>query len=188
MFFENVPFQTWCFIISALLLVPGVALLAAPTLSSRLLLAFPRSRVAGILLSTAALFWGVGILYFFPLDFLMNVRKYLPFIFLAAAPLSWWFLKDLLACRSFGGLLVLLPAPVLLAARFQETAWRLVIVVLMYVFAVVGMFVILYPYLLRDWIKRLTSDRVLLKVFASSLVFLGAAVAVIGACSSAGLI
>lgn len=180
MFFESVQFCTWCFILSGILGVLGLFFLLSPAIATKALSAFPRSRVTGMVLSTAAILWGGGILYWFPLDFLEGVRKYMPLVFIAAVPLSWWFLKDLLACRAFGGLLALLPAPVFLAARFQDTPWRLVLVVLMYIFAVAGMFIILYPYLLRDWLKWLTDKPLRLKICALILVLLSIVLAGIG--------
>jgi len=62
----------------------------------------------------------------------------------------------LLACRAAGGLLALLPAPVLLVARFHPSPWRLAVVILMYLLAVAGMLLMMSPYHLRDWIECAT--------------------------------
>jgi hypothetical protein len=70
-------------------------------------------------------------------------------------------MDELLAVRSLGALLVLVPAPILDAARECESLWRLVMVVLGYLIAIKGIYFIFSPHLFRDWTERvITSDGV----------------------------
>ena len=62
------------------------------------------------------------------------------------------FLDELLSARALGGLLLLIANPVLNAARWHDSAWRYVPIVLAYVWAVAGMLLVLSPYLFRRWV------------------------------------
>ena len=68
------------------------------------------------------------------------------------------FLPDLLSCRAAGALLVLLPSPLLSAAQWHPSPWRLLVVAAAYAMAVAGMFVVAKPWLLRDAIAWTTAS------------------------------
>ena len=65
------------------------------------------------------------------------------------------FLDELLAARSFGGLLALAGAPYLDIARWHPSPWRLVIPVLTYVWIIAGMTLMLSPFRFRQTIEVL---------------------------------
>lgn len=179
MLFTDIPFNIWTLVVAALLAVPGVFALAAPSKFATCAALFPRDKTCGRVLSALAFLWAGAILYFYPFDFVVGIRKLVPVIFIAAIPLSWIWLERLLSARAFGGLLALLPAPVLLVSRSCDSQWRLVAVVLMYVYAVAGMAFILYPYLVRDaadWLVRGTKR---IKAFGAVSVVLAVALALL---------
>ena len=152
--------QYWVMLLAALAVVCGLLTLVATAATRRFLQGFCRSRWAGWVLSTLALAWAGWLLYAMPLEFMLPYRKYIPFVMLAAIPFSWFAMPDLLSARALGGILVLVPAPVLQVARVHPSDWRLVVVVLMYAMAVAGMTLIMAPYYLRDGIAWLTrTDR-----------------------------
>lgn len=130
--------------------LPGLFALAAPKAASAVARAFPRHELAGRLLSAAAFLWAAAIVWFLPLDFLERFKLPLAIAMVVAIPLSWAWMKELLAARALGALWCLLPAPVLHVARFAPGGGRLVVVTLAYVVAVCGMFVAFSPYFLRD--------------------------------------
>jgi hypothetical protein len=149
--------QTCTFLLAVLACVSALPALLAPRAATRVMRGFCRNRWAGYVVSTLALAWAGWLLYALPLEFLLPYRKFIPFVMLAAIPFTWVAMPDLLSARALGGLLVLLPAPVLRVARVHPSAWRLVIVVLMYLFALAGMTLIMAPYYLRDgleWVTR----------------------------------
>ena len=112
--------------------------------------AFPRAdRLGGVLLALATAWgaWLAGTMN------LMEYTRFRPLFVLAAVGLgvsSWLYVREFLAVRSLG-LLLLLGANVLLDACFlREDALRLIVVGYAYLMAVAGMFMIGAPYLMRD--------------------------------------
>jgi uncharacterized protein YjeT (DUF2065 family) len=169
--------QTWTLLLALLACAAGLPALLAPRATGRALRGFCRHRLTGRVLSTLALVWAGWLLYALPLEFLLPYRKFIPFVMLAVIPFTWFAMPDLLAARALGGLLALLPAPVLQVARVHPSPWRLVIVVLMYGFAVAGMTLIMAPYYLRDgleWVSR-SDGRLRLSGAARLLAGLGLA-------------
>ncbi len=165
--------QIWVALLAALACVSGLLALCATNASARFLRGFCRNRWAGYVLSTLALVWAGWLLYALPLEFLLPYRKLIPFVMLAAIPFSWYAMPDLLSARALGGLLVLIPAPVLLVARVHPSAWRLVVVVLMYVMAIAGMILIMAPYYLRDGLAWLTQTDRRLRSFGAVRLLIG---------------
>jgi hypothetical protein len=157
MIFTEVSFKTWCLLIGAFHVLFGLAMLLGRSRASAALKRFPRSAIAGVALSTLAFLWAAVIVHVAPLDFIAPYKTPVVIVLLVCIPLSWFWMGDLLAARALGGLLCLLPAPVLLATRFLDSGWRLVMVVLMYVYAVAGMFFAGMPHLCRDAIAWLTA-------------------------------
>ncbi len=157
MIFTDVSFATWCRIIGLIHLLLGVAMLVGREKVADALKRFPRSAIAGVTLSTLAFLWAAVIVHVAPLDFIAPYKTPVVIVLLVSIPLSWFWMGDLLAARALGGLLCLLPAPVLLATRFLDSGWRLVMVILMYVYAVAGMFFAGMPHLCRDAITWITA-------------------------------
>jgi hypothetical protein len=148
--------QQWTGCLAVLALAAGLPAALAPARASAWWRRLPRSRWAGRLLSAAALFWAGWLIYEAPLEFLLPYRRWILPATVVAIPLTWLATPDLLACRAFGGLLALLPAPVLLVARSHPSPWRLVVVTSMYLTALAGMLLIMSPYHMRDWIECAT--------------------------------
>ena len=157
MIFTDVSFTTWCWIIGLIHLLLGVAMLVGRGRTADAFKRFPRSAIAGVGLSTLAFLWAAVIIHVAPLDIIAPYKTQGVILLLFFIPASWFWMGDLLAARALGGLLCLLPAPVLLATRFLDSEWRLVMVVLMYVYAVAGMFFAGMPYLCRDAITWITA-------------------------------
>ncbi len=135
-------------------LLPALFLLARPQETARALRALPRSAWAGRVLSAAALLWAGALVHSEPLEFLLPYRRWILPLMVLAVPLTWLATPELLACRATGALMALLPAPVLMVARTHPSPWRLAMVILMYLMAVGGMWLMMSPYRLRDLILR----------------------------------
>jgi hypothetical protein len=112
---------------------------------------FPRHRLTGSILAVLALLWSAKLLNEMPME---SLDKYKPLLWILT-PVSIFlvlqFMEELLAPRALGGLLALVPVPLLDAARFHPSPWSLVIVVLAYAMAIKGMALLLSPYLFRKW-------------------------------------
>ena len=150
MIFTGVSFTTWCLLIGGLNLALGIAMLAGRARAAEAAKRFPRNAFAGAALSAMAFLWAAAIVYEAPLDFIARFKLPIAILLIVSIPASWFWVADLLSIRALGGLLVLLPAPVLVTARFLDSGWRLVLVVLLYVYAVAGMDFVMAPYHGRD--------------------------------------
>lgn len=114
---------------------------------------FPRSEAAGavlLALATAWAAWLAGTMN------LMEYTRFRPLFVLAAVALgvtSWLYVREFIAVRALG-VLLLLGANILLDACFlREDKLRLVVVAYAYLLIVKGMFMVGAPYLLRDAIN-----------------------------------
>ncbi len=118
---------------------------------------FCRSQVTGIVLSLIAWAWAGHALWVLPIDFLTPYRQYIPYFLLICAPLTFIGMKNLLACRALGAILVLYPYTLLQVARVHPSPWHILIVSIAYISIVKGMTLILYPWKMRqciEWIKE----------------------------------
>lgn len=111
---------------------------------------FPRSELIGgilLALATAWAAWLAGTMN------LMEYTRFRPLFVLAAVALgvtSWLYVREFIAVRALG-VLLLLGANILLDACFlREDRLRLIVVAYAYVLIVKGMFMVGAPYLLRD--------------------------------------
>ena len=151
--------QIWTLSLGALIGLYGLATLAMPARISVTQLSFPRDKWLGYILSTVALTWAGVLLYKLPLEFLIPYRRYFPIVIGLSIPFAWYAMPDLLAARALGGVMVLIPAPVLQLARVHPSDWRLLVVILMYIMAVAGMTFIMAPYLLRDLLGAISKTK-----------------------------
>jgi hypothetical protein len=127
----------------------SLTLLVAPRRACAVLTRFPRNRVAGWILSAAALAWSAWLLYHTPLGRFEWVKTYLWILGAVSYVLIVTFMDELLAPRALGALMILAPAPMLTVARWHASPWRLVMVALAYVIAVAGTVLVLSPYRFR---------------------------------------
>lgn len=150
MLLSGISFGAWCAFFGILNILFGIAYCFFSKVSSVALLGFPRSKVAGAVLCSIALGWSAVLVYICPLDFVVAYSKIISAVLVALIPITCIFLDELLACRALGGLLVLIPAPVLMVCRTVDSSFRLVLVSLVYIYAIMGMFYIAYPYMCRN--------------------------------------
>ena len=147
---------------------------------------FPRDRLAGRLLTAAALFWTVLLLYhtdFGGFNWLKHLPiRYVPWLeALTGTPFAFlqhtvvWagalayilivkYMDELLAPRALGGLLLLIPSPLLDAARWLDTNWRWIIALVAYALVIQGIVLVLSPYRFRqvaNWLVNNPRHRIL---------------------------
>jgi hypothetical protein len=169
----------WSLLLGILLGAGGIFILAARTPATRAARGFARNIWAGRLLATAAWIWSGWALQTMPLEILTPVKQWIPLLVLVAIPLSWYWMADLLSCRALGGLLVLVPCPLLQAARHDPSAWRLAVVGLTYLGIIVGMWLLLYPYHLRRWLEWSAAHPVRMLTAGATSALLGAILVVL---------
>jgi len=118
---------------------------------------FPRSRPSALILAAGDLTWAALLLLNAPLGRFEGLKPLvyvlMPVVFLLVITL----MDELLGPRALGGLLILAPAPLLDAARWEASGLRLVIVVLAYCLVFKGIILVLSPYQFRramaPWIR-----------------------------------
>ena len=109
-------------------------------------------RIQKLVLAALCLVWSALWICVMPLGPLMIVRDLLWLLLPLAIAAVWIFIPELLACRAAGGLLVLVPAPMLSAAAWHPSVWRYAVILYAYAMIVAGMYYIALPWLLRDHI------------------------------------
>jgi len=94
----------------------------------------------------------------------MSWAQFEPYKFLLylVAPLAWFavtrYMDELLPPRMLGGLVLLLAAPVLDAARWNPSPLRLIVVTLVYGMIIWGMIVLLSPFRYRHTVERIAGS------------------------------
>ena len=154
------PEPKWLWLLS---LVAGACWLAcslpgllAPAKTAPALNRIPRNTAIGWTLTIVAYIWAAAWLHIMPIGFLEVAKPFLPILAGVAIIATCVFLDDLLACRAFGGILVLVPTPLLASAQWHPSPARYFVLVVAYLMAFAGMFLIAYPYWMRDAIDWAT--------------------------------
>lgn len=159
-----------------LLLVLSHALgLIKPTASMDFARAFPRSRPAGTILLLIAAVWSFLLVSDIDLGEFSRLRSLMLVGIVAGAILSWLYVEEFLAVRALGMLLLLAAEPLLESCALRSEQSRLLLVILAYVWIIAGLFFVGMPYLLRDAVKILTSQKQIWRLAALGGLLYGAA-------------
>jgi len=148
--------------IAAVCAVAGISLLTASERVKSLWQKLPGNLWVGRILAAAALAWAALLLKNMEMGFINAIKPYLWFMAAAVYILVAVYMKDLLSCRAAGGLALIIPGPLLDAARFypspeNPSSMRLIAVSLAYIMIVKGILVVARPYTLRNNINWITS-------------------------------
>lgn len=119
---------------------------------------FPRSKTLGIVLLIVAALWTFLLIIKTDLGEFARLRMPIAGFVLLAALLSWRFLNEFLSVRSLGVLALLAAHPILDACFLQTAMWRLLLVILAYVWIICGLLWVGMPYLLRDQIAWISAS------------------------------
>jgi hypothetical protein len=155
----------------------GVLSFTSARKTRRLLDALPRHRSTAVLLTLVNVIWVTGLLYVTPLGRFEVIKSVL---FLLAPGIFYMvvtYMDDLLGPRMLGGFLLLLATPILDAARWHMSPWRLVVTLLVYVAVVWGMILLLSPYRFRHLTEWMHGQ--LLRQRVASLVAAGLGVGIL---------
>jgi hypothetical protein len=119
--------------------------------------AFPRTYSWGVILLTIDFIWSEFALVNMDMGEFFNMRDKFMMIVAGGYIAVLIYVKEFLAVRALGALLLLVAGPVLTAAFLQPQTSRLLLPILAYVWIIVGMFFIGMPFLMRDWVDSLIS-------------------------------
>jgi len=119
----------------------------------------PRSREAGTVLVIVAGAWSFYLIKTMDLGEFSSLRGYMLIAIVAGTFLSWRYVEEFLAVRALGMLALLAADPLLEAAFLRPEESRLLLVVLAYVWIILGLFWVGMPWLMRDQIKWLLDSK-----------------------------
>lgn len=143
--------------VGLLLIAAHAVAVARPAQTAETLRGFPRSRVAGIVLLTAAFAWTFWLWSTTDLGEFYTLRRPIQFLLPVGFFLTLRYVDEFLAVRALGILMLLAACPLLDAAFLRPETSRLLLVVLAYVWIIGGMFFVGAPHLFRDgldWVRR----------------------------------
>ena len=117
--------------------------------------AFPRDYKWGVILLTIDFLWSEFALANMDMGEFFTMRDKFMLIVAGGYVAVLVYVKEFLAVRALGSLMLLVAGPVLTAAFLQPQVSRLLLPILAYVWIIVGMFFIGMPFLMRDWVNSL---------------------------------
>lgn len=135
-------------------LAVGVGLFSActPDQVRRGLADFPRSVWPGRILLAVDMVWAAYAVTTLHLGTLDAWKVHIYWLAPVSVILGCLYLDELLSVRALGGLLLLAAGPILNAARWNPSNWRLVVTCIAYAWILVGLVFVLEPW----WFRRLT--------------------------------
>ena len=160
-----------------LIALHAVALIHAQGVK-QLLRGFPRSRVTGAILLTLDAVWAFALVAQIDLGEFTGYRQIFLAIIAVGYVLTLLFVEEFLAVRALGMFCLLAAEPLLDAAWMRPESSRLLLSVLAYAWATLGLFWVGMPYLLRDQIEWLTKTELRWRLAALGGLAYGVAVLV----------
>jgi len=139
-------------------LAVGVGLFSAssPALVRQGLRDFPRSTWPGRILLAVDVVWAAFAVTTLHLGMFDAWKVHLFWLAPVCIVLGCRYLDELLSVRALGGLLLLAACPILNAARWNPSNWRLVVTCITYAWIFVGLVFVLEPW----WFRRLTTPMI----------------------------
>lgn len=141
------------------LIVFHLAAVAQPGAAEKWLKNFPRSRMAGTILIAIAGVWSFILIRTMDLGEFGPLRNPILIGIVAGTFLAWRYMEEFLAVRALGMLALLVAEPLLSAAFLRPDQTRLLVVVLAYIWIILGLFWVGMPWVLRDQITWVTARR-----------------------------
>lgn len=177
----GIPLKGTGIVVALALILSHAWMLKNTAKSQALLKAFPRTYSWGVILLTIDFLWAEFALANMDMGEFFNMRRTFMMIVAGGYIGVLLYVKEFLAVRALGSLLLLVAGPVLTAAFLQPPVSRLLLPILAYGWIIVGMFFIGMPYLMRDWVawvnaKPLRWNLAMYSGIAYGIVLLAAAI------------
>lgn len=151
----GIPLKGTGIVVALALILSHVWALKNSVKTQAFLKSFPRTFHWGVILLTIDVIWSVFALSNMDMGEFFNMRRTFIMITLGGYVAVLAYVKEFLAVRALGALMLLVAGPVLTAAFLQPQTSRLLLPILAYVWIIVGMYFIGMPFLMRDWINWL---------------------------------
>jgi len=167
-------------IIGILATVGGLAGVLRPDLIKKFAERFPRSTVPAWIFTALCCWLGAKEALGMNMGFMDAYKKYIYILSPAVFIASVVYMKELLAPRALGGFLLLIAVPILQIARWHESAWRLVVVILVYLWIIYGLVLLMSPWYFRKTYAPFMKNEALLKTTAIAKTVFGIALLLLG--------
>lgn len=118
---------------------------------------FPRTFQWGAILLTIDVIWSVFALANMDMGEFFDKRRIFIMITIGGYFAVLVYVKEFLAVRALGALMLLVAGPMLSAAFLQPQTSRLLLPILAYAWIIIGMYFIGMPFLMRDWVNWLVA-------------------------------
>lgn len=141
---------------------------------------FPRSKAPAWILTALCCWLGAREALDMNMGFLDAYKKYIYFLAPAVFAASVVYMKELLAPRALGGFLLLVAVPILETTRWHESAWRLVVVVVVYLWIICGITLLLSPWYFRKMYRPFLENERLFRIGALWKTALGILLILLG--------
>lgn len=155
----GIPLKTMGFVIGLWLILSHGFALVKPDLVSTQLKAFPRNENLGIPMVIFGFVWAFILWSCMDLGEFFKIERPVQVIIIGVCVGVIIHVKEFIAVRALGFIMILAAAPILESAFLKEPQSRLLIVALAYIMAVKGMFWVGMPYLMRDQINWVLADK-----------------------------
>jgi hypothetical protein len=160
--------------------VPNLYALMNPQTVVRVIRQFPRSLIWGYVLMGLGTAWFLWNLSLESVADFAAYKNYMYLGFALAGLLTCLYVQDFLAVRGLAVVMLLLAKLMVDTARWSETSWRLVIMVWAYVLVIVGIWLTVSPWRLRDVITWGTSSNERLRFWSVVKLVFGFLLMVLG--------
>ena len=140
--------------------------------------AFPRTFKWGVILMVISLVWALFLLSNMDMGEFFNLRKWFLVIVPVGTAMMALYVKEFLAVRALGCLMLFVGGVVLEAAYLQPPASRLLLPCIAYVWIIAGMYFVGMPYLMRDAVNWITAQQARWKLASIGGIVYGVAVLV----------
>jgi len=175
-------FSTMSIVLGLAICLFWLPVAAVPARSREWACKLPRNQALGWLFAAICIGWSGYILKISPLlADLPMLRNALVLLMPVAFVLIVIFLNELLAARAFGGLLLLVPRPILDAAFLCMKPAKLYIVVLLYIIVIIGAVLVVSPYLYRRSMQGIMKTDLTARIAGACGIIIGAVAAILGA-------
>ncbi len=145
-------------VVGALLIIFHALALAKPNLTKDILRKFPRNYEAGVYLTILVTGWFYFMVKLMDLGEFDKWRGPVLLVTPIAGVLAIFFMRDFLAVRALGTLVLMLAEPLLESAFMRPEYIRLTLVVLVYAWIFFGLFWVGMPYTLRNQIAWVAAN------------------------------
>ena len=182
----------WSFFLAAPLLALGLFMVSVPAKAGAALQAFPRNVLAGRILCAIGWLWTASACDRLGIDVFDKFLKAFPgelwILAVVLTVLTCWWMENLLPIRGVSAILMLFPGEMFPAIRLCDTSWRIVLVVVAYLCAVLGMFAMFYPWWIRKGLEWMSGRPGIVRGAGAAFAVVGAVLTVLGVLSGAGVV